>query len=72
MEEEADRLANTVIDGETSDMDTVEAKDRGTLAVESRAKELIGRLEEKLAGVSEDNIDSKKVSGIAPKCIDIA
>ncbi|KAG8985527.1 hypothetical protein FRB94_004889 [Tulasnella sp. JGI-2019a] len=61
-EEEADRLAGTPIDGsdDVGESEMSEQKDRGTIAVEARAKELFDQMVVKLEGADEGKAEAKK------------
>ncbi|KAG8855881.1 hypothetical protein FRB96_006703 [Tulasnella sp. 330] len=62
MEAEADCLARTPADNDVGEAEMSEERDRGTIAVEARATELVGLLEIKLEGVDEEKAETKKNS----------
>lgn len=61
LEAEADRLAKTPMDSDVGETEMSEERDRGTVAVEARATEVIGQLEVKLEGVDDEKAEAKRV-----------
>ncbi|KAG8903976.1 hypothetical protein FRB99_002455 [Tulasnella sp. 403] len=60
LEDQADQLSQTNVD--ESEMEPAEPKDRGTIAVEARAKQLFDMLDEKFAGAEDEKLTAKKNS----------